>query len=446
MKVAYLEASRTMDSILKWLAFFSCLLLFYASILPLEYRPIRPEEALDRWRSIPWLILDLDSRADWIANGIVVVPVAFFVCGATGFKVTSRFFEFLCALAGVVIVCLFVFAIEFVQIWFPRRTLSMNDIFAGCLGAMVGGVGWFFFGKRLVREFELAFRSPIKSERVSRIALFLSFFAVFHMLFPFDFVTSFEELSKKHSTGGLKIYFVRTLIGFPFDWIDSFRNLLRYTPIGIWYSYTRRTRPSVFFCFLFPCCIEVMQFFILSRSASVTDSIAGGFGILIGSRINFDNWSRSINAMSNLSVLVFLLTYIAFLILATLGKAEMLIADPDQIRIRIEQFFSIPLSRYYLKTEFTAFNLLFSKLIVFVPIGFLLGKIINGSKWADRIWFVLLSCGALGVMLEFLQVFAPPLIPDVWDAVFYALGGVVGFHFLQTILMSSNTGQGVGKS
>jgi glycopeptide antibiotics resistance protein len=150
--------------------------------------------------------------------------------------------------------------------------------------------------------------------------------------------------------------------------------------------------------------------------------------------------------MSNLSVLVFLLTYIAFLILATLGKAEMLIADPDQIRIRIEQFFSIPLSRYYLKTEFTAFNLLFSKLIVFVPIGFLLGKIINGSKWADRIWFVLLSCGALGVMLEFLQVFAPPLIPDVWDAVFYALGGVVGFHFLQTILMSSNTGQGVGKS
>jgi hypothetical protein len=69
----------------------ACLLLIYASIVPLGFRPIPIQEAIECWGAISWLRLDIYRRSDWIANGIVVVPVAFLLCGALSFKVQFVF-------------------------------------------------------------------------------------------------------------------------------------------------------------------------------------------------------------------------------------------------------------------------------------------------------------------------------------------------------------------
>jgi glycopeptide antibiotics resistance protein len=39
------------------------------------------------------------------------------------------------------------------------------------------------------------------------------------------------------------------------------------------------------------------------------------------------------------------------------------------------------------------------------------------------------------LIIESSQVFLSPLIPDVWDIFVYALGGLLGYHLLQTVLM-----------
>jgi|688.fasta_scaffold127640_2 VanZ family protein len=413
----------------------ACLLLIYASIVPLGFRPIPIQEAIECWGAISWLRLDIYRRSDWIANGIVVVPVAFLLCGALSFKVQSNFQAFVNCLLAVGLVCFLVLGIEFLQIWFPRRTLSKNDMLAGCLGSVVGGVSWLLFGKRLTREIELACRSPIKAERVSRIAFVLSLIAVFQMLFPFDFVMSLGELSKKYFVGGSSKTVFWSLIGLPIDWIDIFRNFLRYIPVGVWYACSRGKRSGVFFYLLLPLCLELLQFFLFSRNASVMDAFVGGLGILTGSRINFNNLACRIKALSKPLVLLVLLCYLSILLFATLSKAESCVANFDQIRSRFGLFFPVPLSRYYLKSEFAAFNLVFSKLVAFIPIGFLLGRLFDASEGGKRMRVVVFSSVVLGILLELVQVFAPPLIPDFWDTIFYSFGGVVGFHFLETTLM-----------
>jgi hypothetical protein len=47
-----------------------------------------------------------------------------------------------------------VFGIELVQVWFPPRTVSQNDIFAGWCGAAGGMLAWVFFGETLVWSLE----------------------------------------------------------------------------------------------------------------------------------------------------------------------------------------------------------------------------------------------------------------------------------------------------
>jgi glycopeptide antibiotics resistance protein len=167
------------------------------------------------------------------------------------------------------------------------------------------------------------------------------------------------------------------------------------------------------------------------------DAFVGGLGILLGSRINFNNLACRVKAVSKPLVFFFLLCYFSIFLFATLSKAESFVANFDQIRSRFGLFFPVPLSRYYLKSEFAAFNLVFSKLVAFVPIGFLLGRLFDTSEEGRRIWVVVLSSAVLGILLELLQVFTPPLIPDFWDAIVYAFGGLVGFHFLQTTLMNA---------
>jgi hypothetical protein len=68
----------------------SVLLLIYASVIPLKYQPLDWDQSLDRWSTIPWFKLGIYNRADWIANGLVVVPVAFLLTGAVCYRKSPR--------------------------------------------------------------------------------------------------------------------------------------------------------------------------------------------------------------------------------------------------------------------------------------------------------------------------------------------------------------------
>ena len=55
---------------LGWLVF-----VVYGSLLPFDLHPLPMAQALARWQAIPFLQLGVDSRADWVANGVLYLPV-----------------------------------------------------------------------------------------------------------------------------------------------------------------------------------------------------------------------------------------------------------------------------------------------------------------------------------------------------------------------------------
>ena len=109
----------------------------YGSLLPFDYHALALDKAIDGFRNMPFLQLGLESRADWIANGVLYVPVGLLttrlllaVFGGRGLPVAMLFsLAFGAVLAG---------AVEFAQQYFPPRTVSQNDLIAECIGALLG--------------------------------------------------------------------------------------------------------------------------------------------------------------------------------------------------------------------------------------------------------------------------------------------------------------------
>lgn len=117
---------------LAWVAF-----VIYGSLLPFDFRPIESDRAWLLFRQAPFLVLGVESRADWIANGVLYAPVGFLTATlllrALGPALTGPALGlaavWCAALAG---------GVEFAQLYFPPRTVSLNDLLAECIGSALG--------------------------------------------------------------------------------------------------------------------------------------------------------------------------------------------------------------------------------------------------------------------------------------------------------------------
>ena len=118
-----------------WLACVS--FVMYVALVPLQYHDRSLADAWATFRKIQYLVLDADLRDDWIVNGLLFVPVAFL----TGHLLTQIFDKaprlFLLTVAAVFSFALAV-SVEYAQLFFPPRTVKLNDIVSACAGSLVG--------------------------------------------------------------------------------------------------------------------------------------------------------------------------------------------------------------------------------------------------------------------------------------------------------------------
>jgi VanZ family protein len=118
----------------------------YGSLVPLafRYRPLMA--AWDAFLQTPYLHLGLGSRADWVANILLYIPLGFLATGWIAAASRSRGVA-----AGVVVLVfcvLLAVGVEFAQLYFPPRTVSLNDIVAESSGRFWGSP----FGYRRANE------------------------------------------------------------------------------------------------------------------------------------------------------------------------------------------------------------------------------------------------------------------------------------------------------
>src|SRR6266446_6948122 len=151
MVLSFMSTSSPIDQPLPtrslgWLTWLTALGIIYGSLLPFEYRAIPLDQAVDIFRHIKWLDLDIESRADWVANLILYLPFGFSTCGAL-----SR-----TTLAGAILLALLLgtflaVSVEFAQIWAAPRTVSLNDIVAEIAGTGLGALAWSLGGRMSLR-------------------------------------------------------------------------------------------------------------------------------------------------------------------------------------------------------------------------------------------------------------------------------------------------------
>ena len=191
------DAATRRQALVAFLLYFA--FVVYGSLVPFDYRALTWDQAVAGFQGIEYLELGVVSRADWISNIVLYVPLAFLGCLAL---LGMRRVGWLAPL-GVVLVGAFCLAtavaVEFAQQWFAPRTVSINDLIAESIGILIGLSLW-GFGRRGAARLWDDFARGGRPSVVSALVAYALIYGVL-ALFPYDFVVSAEELRWKLESG-----------------------------------------------------------------------------------------------------------------------------------------------------------------------------------------------------------------------------------------------------
>ena len=435
-------------------AFLFGMFAIYGSLVPLEFQAVSVDEALDRFSRVPYLRLGIQSRADFVANILLFVPLGFLLMGALRADRRGRVGG---ALAGVLVAafaCALANAIEFTQIYFPMRTVSLNDIVAETTGALAGISLWGLLGQRLTHFARAFFAERDRPALIVRVlAVYVAVFLVAQLL-PLDIAITRGELAEKYRAGRILLmpfsYAYESLLLMVWDFISD---VALNAPIGAlavlgWTAAgTRRSpRTAIALAMALVVATEIAQVFIYSRYSDATDLLTGAIGICIGVAVAT---RRSATEAAQMSAphgftpwpAVAAVVWMAALVAYHWFPLNFVVTGA-MLDAQLPLLFAVPFRHYYFGSEFHAFTELSRKLMLSAPLGALLWMALPAmsSRGAERLktaalWFFgfIFFAG-----IEAGQVFLPGRIPDLTDACIGALGVAAGI-WLVRLLQSSTT-------
>ena len=415
----------------------SAALVVYASLVPLNYSPKPFDETVAAFKNTPWLQLEIERRADWVANGLILLPAGFLAAGAVDWRRKRRWLlAFLSPLIIALLVAM-VFAIEFVQIWFPPRVVSQNDIFAGVIGSIGGVLIWWLGGRSIIAQIEQFILLPPSMAKWKLLMNLAVFGLLIYNLMPGDLLVSFAELKQKWNTGGIN------LVPFHDFHLDRKGLLLlalaglRVVPFTFVTTLVDGFWPAIKNGLAIACLLEIVKVPIHSRPASATDIVVSAAGVLLAASCA-PTLFYLIRALDR-SVFWFVgaIGWTGVMIVGFLSRFHHLERDPNMLAQRMKGILAVPFARAHSSSEFEAGENVLVKVIVFAIFTALL------AGWCSRVrmkgitpMFVILSviwCIGIGIGIELAQVYLPPLVPDATDFIVYGMGavaGLVGFRLL----------------
>lgn len=175
------------------------LFVVYGSLVPFEFRAISWDNAVAGFAAIQWLELGVGSRADWVANLILYIPLGYLWLGAiAGRRKQAVAWSVGILLSGLLITGI-ALSIEFAQQFFPPRTVSLNDLFAEFVGSALGMLLWMLAGRPLSDIWHRFVQGGAQAVSAGLLVYILAY--LFLSLFPYDFLLSAAEW-RAHLTAG----------------------------------------------------------------------------------------------------------------------------------------------------------------------------------------------------------------------------------------------------
>jgi len=429
------------------------LFVVYGSLVPLEFRALPWDEAVAQFRAIPFLQLGIGSRADWVANLLLFIPLTYLWMGVL---VAGRSVGVgvLATLAVMPVAVLLGIAIEFTQQFFPQRTVSQNDIFAETVGGIVGVLAWWTTGTRFVDWLRGWQEFHSRAAFAERLAwLYLAGVLAYNVL-PLDLTISVVEIFHKFQEGKLNLIPFGRLPADPaYALYEIATDALIWTPLALlWRLDGTRSAWRVWGVTMAAAVgLEAMQLFVYSRVSDVTDvftaALGAAAGVYAGGRFVLGGEAKHLAPAWSTWVPAVLAVDWAAALLAMFWYPYDFRGDGVFLRERLHGFFGrVPFESYYFGTEFRAITSLLHKVLFFIPLGALLGWWVAGLAWRWRgsgsfvSLALVLATAAAAVAGRLAQ---PDKHPDSVDLVLQGAGGLFGFVVVRIFLSRRRWGQPV---
>lgn len=419
----------------------------YGSLIPFDFHPYTSADAIARFRETPWLTLSAASRADWIANLLLYAPWAYLGMSSLGLRLGNL----TAALVVSILSVAWAIGIEFAQLYFPPRTVSLNDLAAEILGTLLGIAVWIGGHRSLTALARAAAGAGGHGALRAALVLYLLSYLVL-ALFPFDVVLSASEWSAKlHSDG------VGWLMA-PATCANTHRCLAKFIveslatiPIGVLVGLTMAPGPgarvgrmsALIIGLLLGLLIEGGQLLVVSGISQGVSVLTRVLGVALGASL-WSLWQRKqsmhypdphylIRRLQRFSVLA-LIVYLALLYVLfdlPVGFGGWLpFTDAWQ---RIDTLHFIPFYYHYFTSEAVAFVNLMSNLGAYSLIGCFVWlwsvDLHRGFIPGRTIILGAVAGGLVSLFVQAARLFSAALRPDPTDVLIGATGAALAVVF-----------------
>lgn len=392
--------------------------VIYGSLVPLDYQSIPWQQARDKFHNIPYLALGIESRADWIANIVLYMPLAFLWTMLLGNmrSVGLRVVWAIIVLSSCVALAV---VIEFCQLYFPPRTVSINDLIAEAIGTVMGLLLAATLGKHWVKLINNLALSALPSSQMLIVLYLSSYLAV--SFFPFDFVTSFAELDIKLAGSQDDIFMsldicqhnaVRCVVKIIVE-------ILILMPVGaLFYNLphvAHKLALAILVGFFLGIFSELIQLFLYSgigQGISILTRMLGmGLGVRAAQWLEQQDWLHWQKRLKPM-ILMLLLPYV-LLVFVINGGMEGAWLSVDLAYAKLAETRFMPFFYFYYTTETIALLSVISNLGLYIPIGcaYCLWYTPKAISW---IW-VGMGAVVLAIMVETEKLFLANKHPDPTD-------------------------------
>ena len=313
----------------------------------------------------------------------------------------------------VPILTVLIVAIEFAQLWCPKRTVSQNDMIAEALGAAMGLGVWFVAGHWLTEALRAisTSRGPVARSRF----LQLYGFAVLLYLFqPFDFTFNAANLAEKFKLARVTL---NPFAG-PYDLgraAGIIKQMVLFAPIGVllrvrWKDLNppRSVSTAAAAAVLLAATIEIVQLFIFSAVVETEDAVGAGLGGLIGAIMATRLFSpegtvmmgRTLGAPIRRTIAMALTGAYAVALAGLLWRPLAFEWDPSLFTQRLGSFINPPFRYYYYSGEWQALVKVTLCMALFIPFGAVWRWAQAGRSHRSSKLRLFLAALAVGLALE----------------------------------------------
>ena len=404
------EPVQAAASMQKWLLVGCIVFVVYGSLVPLQYVDRPWVDAFQAFVRIPYLSLGVESRADWVANGVLYVPVGFlsvaYLTGRTSQAPRSGLLGLAAVLSGGLAV-----GVEFAQLFFPQRTVSLNDIFAEWIGSVLGMGLAVRYAKVLPALITSFYSDPRRL-----LARMLGVYAFAYMaltLFPYDFLLSGSELGKKLESNHWGWVFAGDFFRPIHSMVQLLAEVSLTLPLGVLLVRLRGNRRvgwayAAIAGLVFGCALELGQLLLysgISQGASVLSRMLGVVAGVVVCR-HAPQWDSPSAARTLRRYCIPLLALYLPALFALNGWAGAHWMGREHAALQLEQLHFMPFYYHYFTSEMRALVSLALVGLSYVPIGVLV--------WAHRrspLWAMVLAL-VLSAGLEAGKLFIHGAHPD----------------------------------